>query len=215
MLGYMAHAAGRRGQVRNTDVVPGTFQHDLPRLVSRDLRSRRLPWALWLPAAVMSIGAANLFHAQLLERPTSIRPSTPAGEAAVAKIVVSMLVKVGAFAVHRFSCQPNSPSTCKLLGGLWILQTFPVGGVLACSHAGFRAPALLAGWGRGDSSAARRSPYFEGLKTHPCPASGQRELRRFTPGCWRWWVNVLVALVANALLPTTDRSLAARIRSST
>ncbi len=75
-----------------------------------------------VPAAIMSIAAANLFVRNIWRiRPDT--PDAPAREARLAKLV-SLLVKVGALAFivlvpARYAIQ------LQLLGGIWITQTFP------------------------------------------------------------------------------------------
>lgn len=90
----------------------------------------------------MSIGAANLFTRNFWK--ASVDPSiAPAGEAKVAKIV-SLVVKVGALGFTLF-LPTQFALDLQLLGGLWILQTFP-SVVFGLFFDRFRAPALLAGW---------------------------------------------------------------------
>jgi SSS family solute:Na+ symporter len=75
-----------------------------------------------VPAAIMSIAAANLFTRNIWC--AYIRPSTtPAGEAAIAKLV-SLLVKAGAL-VFILAISTQYALDLQLLGGIWILQTFP------------------------------------------------------------------------------------------
>jgi Na+/proline symporter len=85
-----------------------------------------------VPAAIMSIGAANLFTRNF--RKAYINPLvTVAGEAKVAKIT-SLTVKAGALLVVLF-CQPNSRSICNCSEGYgfckrfrpWFLAFTPVG----------------------------------------------------------------------------------------
>ncbi|HEV7856044.1 MAG TPA: sodium:solute symporter, partial [Herminiimonas sp.] len=71
---------------------------------------------------------------------------THAGEAKVAK-VVSLLVKVGALVFILF-LPTKFALDLQLLGGVWILQTFPAV-VFGLFFNWYRAPALLAGWAAG------------------------------------------------------------------
>ncbi len=98
-----------------------------------------------VPAAVMSIGAANLFTRNFWK--AYVDPAvTPAGEAKVAKLT-SLVVKVGALLVILF-LPTQFALDLQLLGGLWILQTFPAV-VFGLFTRWFTAPALLAGLGGG------------------------------------------------------------------
>jgi solute:Na+ symporter, SSS family len=98
-----------------------------------------------VPAAVMSIGAANLFTRNVWK--AYVNPAvSPAGQAKVAKIT-SLLVKVGALLVILF-LPVQFALYLQLLGGMWILQTFPAV-VFGLFTGWFRAPALLLGWAVG------------------------------------------------------------------
>src|SRR5262249_778251 len=98
-----------------------------------------------VPAAVMSIGAANLFTRNFWKAYIDPRV-TPAGEARVAKIT-SLAGKVGALLVILY-LPTQFALDLQLLGGLWILQTLPAL-VFGLFTGWFRAPALLAGWAVG------------------------------------------------------------------
>ena len=98
-----------------------------------------------VPAAVMSIGAANLFTRNVWK--SYVNPDiSHAGEAAVAKIA-SLVVKVGALAFVLF-LPTQYALDLQLLGGLWILQTFPAL-VFGLFTRWFRAEGLLLGWAVG------------------------------------------------------------------
>ena len=98
-----------------------------------------------VPAAIMSIAAANLFTRNIYK--DFIKPdATPAQETKVSKLV-SLLVKVGALA-FVLTMDKTVAINFQLLGGIWILQTFPalVGGLFT---RWFHRWALLAGWAVG------------------------------------------------------------------
>jgi len=95
-----------------------------------------------VPAAVMSIGAANLFTRNVWK--SYVDPGiSHAGEAAVAK-VASLVVKLGALLFILF-LPTQFALDLQLLGGLWILQTFPAL-VFGLFTRWFRAEGLLLGW---------------------------------------------------------------------
>jgi SSS family solute:Na+ symporter len=75
-----------------------------------------------VPAAIMSIAAANLFTRNLYKEYLKPRAS-PADEARVAKLM-SLVVKLGALAFILFVPQQYAIDL-QLLGGVWIIQTFP------------------------------------------------------------------------------------------
>lgn len=140
LLGYMGHAAGLKLESAN-DVVPALFQSLFPSWFAGFAFAAIAIGAL-VPAAVMSIGAANLFTRNFWK--AYVNPQiTDAGEAKVAKIT-SLLVKVGALLVIVL-LPTQFALDLQLLGGIWILQTLPAL-VFGLYTNWFRAPALLAGW---------------------------------------------------------------------
>jgi SSS family solute:Na+ symporter len=75
-----------------------------------------------VPAAIMSIAAANLFTRNIW-RPMMRTEVTPQREAAMAKLV-SLLVKVGALLIIIF-LKVDYALNFQLIGGILILQTLP------------------------------------------------------------------------------------------
>jgi SSS family solute:Na+ symporter len=143
LLGYMAHAANIKVDSPN-DVVPVLFQVLFPSWFAGFSFSAIAIGAL-VPAAVMSIGAANLFTRNVWK--SYVDPGiSHAGEAAVAKIA-SLVVKAGALAFILF-LPTQYAIDLQLLGGLWILQTFPAL-VFGLFTRWFRAQGLLLGWAVG------------------------------------------------------------------
>jgi SSS family solute:Na+ symporter len=143
LLGFMAYAA-KITVKSNNDVVPALFNALFPSWFSGFAFAAIAIGAL-VPAAVMSIGAANLFTRNFW-KPYVNSGVTPAGEAKVAKIV-SLVVKFGAL-VFILLLPTKFALDLQLLGGLWILQTFPAV-VFGLFSNRLRAPALLAGWAAG------------------------------------------------------------------
>src|SRR5579884_1779185 len=140
LLGYMAIAA--HVKVTNTNLaVPELFQRMFPHWFVGVAFSAIAIGAL-VPAAIMSIAAANLFTRNIWVEYFD-RDATPAREAAVAK-VVSLLVKIGAV-VFVLTLSGQFSVNLQLLGGVWILQTFPT--ILSGLYTRFfHRWALLAGW---------------------------------------------------------------------
>jgi SSS family solute:Na+ symporter len=98
-----------------------------------------------VPAAIMSIAAANLYTRNIHREFINQKP-TDKEEAKVAKLV-SLIVKVGAlvfilFVPTKFAVQ------LQLLGGIWIIQTLPPV-MLGAYTRWFNAWALLVGWAVG------------------------------------------------------------------
>src|SRR4051812_12891141 len=120
LLGYMGHAAAIKAATPN-DVVPALFKTLFSSWFAGFAFAAIAIGAL-VPAAVMSIGAANLFTRNVWR--AYIDPAvSPAGEAKVAKLT-SLVVKLGALAFTLFA-PVQYALDLQLLGGLWILQTFP------------------------------------------------------------------------------------------
>jgi solute:Na+ symporter, SSS family len=143
LLGYMAYAAHVKVESPN-DVVPMLFKTLFSSWFAGFAFAAIAIGAL-VPAAVMSIGAANLFTRNVWK--SYVNPYVShAGEAAVAKIA-SLVVKVGALAFILFLPTQYSLDL-QLLGGLWILQTFPAL-VFGLFTRWFRAEGLLLGWAVG------------------------------------------------------------------
>jgi SSS family solute:Na+ symporter len=140
LLGYMGHAAHLQIDSAN-DVVPALFKTLFSGWFSGFAFAAIAIGAL-VPAAVMSIGAANLFTRNFWK--AYVDPAvSPAGEAKVAKIT-SLVVKIGALLVILF-LPTQFALDLQLLGGIWILQTLPAL-VFGLYTNWFRAPGLLAGW---------------------------------------------------------------------
>src|SRR3984885_13279490 len=98
-----------------------------------------------VPAAVMSIGAANTFTRNVW-KPFIHPEMTPLEESVVAKLV-SLIVKIGALVVI-FVMPTQFALDLQLLGGVWMVQIFPAI-VLGLFTRGFSGPALLIGWAAG------------------------------------------------------------------
>jgi len=140
LLGYMAIAAGVKVST-NSDVVPALFATLFPSWFV-GFAAAAIAISALVPAAIMSIGAANLFTRNLWK--PLIQPNiAPAREAANAKLV-SLAVKFGALVFIIF-LPTQFAIDLQLLGGVWILQTFPAI-VFSLYTRGLKLPALFLGW---------------------------------------------------------------------
>src|ERR1700691_1720773 len=143
LLGFMAYAA-KITVKNNNDVVPALFNALFPSWFTGFAFAAIAIGAL-VPAAVMSIGAANLFTRNIWK--SYVNPDiSHAGEASEAKMA-SLVVKLGALAFTIF-LPTQYALDLQLLGGLWILQTFPAL-VFGLFTRWFRAEGLLLGWAVG------------------------------------------------------------------
>jgi solute:Na+ symporter, SSS family len=147
LLGYMALATPAvTTAVKAADgnaqlSVPLLFQNMFPSWFAGIGYSAIVIGAL-VPAAIMSIAAANLFTRNIYKE--FFRPdASPAHETRVAR-VVSLVVKAGAL-VFALALSKTFSINLQLLGGIWILQTFP--SIVAGLYTRwFHRWALLLGW---------------------------------------------------------------------
>jgi solute:Na+ symporter, SSS family len=193
LLGYMAHAAKLTVSSPN-DVVPALFQALFPGWFVGFAFAAIAIGAL-VPAAVMSIGAANLFTRNFWK--AYVNPQvTDAGEAKVAKIT-SLVVKIGALLVIVF-LPTQFALDLQLLGGIWILQTFPAL-VFGLFTNWFRAPGLLAGWFVGFFGGTYLV-WLQGLKPLVAISLGGAPFTIYI-GIVALIANIVVAAAVNAAMP--------------
>jgi len=149
LLGWVAIAAktnpvGLDGQPNPQLVVPQLFEDFFPDWFTGVAFAAIAIGAL-VPAAIMSIAAANTFTRNIYKEWLH-KDATPAQEARVSKIT-SLVVK--AFALGFVLTLDNQNAiNFQLLGGIWILQTFPAV-VFSLYTRWFHRYALLAGWAVG------------------------------------------------------------------
>jgi solute:Na+ symporter, SSS family len=147
LLGFMALAAGVGRGVAGYDAqlaVPQLFARMFPSWFA-GVAFAAIGIGALVPAAIMSIAAANLFTRNVYRE--FLRPdATGAQQTRVAKFA-SLLVKLGALG-FVLGIDRQFSVNLQLLGGIWILQTFPtvVGGLFG---RWFHPWALLAGWAAG------------------------------------------------------------------
>ena len=140
LLGMMAIAAGIK-PATPTDAVPQLVLWAFPDWFAGFCFSAIALGAL-VPAAVMSIGAANTFTRNVW-KPFIHPEMTPAEESVVAKLV-SLIVKVGALLVIFFM-PTQFALDLQLLGGVWMMQIFPAV-VFGLFTRWFSGAGLFAGW---------------------------------------------------------------------
>lgn len=149
LLGYVAIKAGTvpvdvNGSINAQLVVPQLFMDSFPGWFAGIALGAIAIGAL-VPAAIMSIAASNLFTRNIY-KDFFKKDATPKQEANVSKLV-SLLVKLGAL-VFVLGMDQSSAINLQLLGGIWILQTFPA--IVAGLYTRwFNKWALLIGWAAG------------------------------------------------------------------
>ena len=192
LLGYMAIAAGIKVQSAS-DVVPMLFGQLFPSWFV-GFAAAAIAISALVPAAIMSIGAANLFTRNLW--PLMARDITPEKEAKTAKLV-SLVVKFGALLFIVF-LPTQYAIDLQLLGGVWILQIFPAI-VFSLYTRRLNTPGLFLGWlagivlGTGMAIAQGLKPVFAlhiGGATYPLYI-----------GLIALALNIVVAFVVSAVTP--------------
>ena len=149
LLGYAAIASktsviGSDGKPNPQLAVPHFFRDQFPHWFAGVAYSAIAIGAL-VPAAIMSIAAANLFTRNVY-REFLVRDASPRHEAQVAKIT-SLVVKFGAL-VFVLALDKQNAINLQLLGGVWILQTL-LAIVVGLYTRWLHRWALLAGWAAG------------------------------------------------------------------
>ncbi|HTI96415.1 MAG TPA: sodium:solute symporter [Rudaea sp.] len=142
LMGYMA--IGANVPAKGTAVVPALIAQSFPEWFAGFCYAAIALGAL-VPAAIMSIGAANLVTRNIW-RPFVERDMSAQRESTVAKIT-SLAVKFGALAFVVF-LPLEYAINLQLLGGIWIAQIFPAI-AFGLFTRWFRGGALLAGWAFG------------------------------------------------------------------
>jgi SSS family solute:Na+ symporter len=149
LLGWVAIAAGTKpigldGKPNAQLVVPQLFEDFFPSWFAGVAFAAIAIGAL-VPAAIMSIAAANTFTRNIYR--AWIRPdATVQQEARVSKIT-SLVVKAFAL-VFVLTLDKSNAINFQLLGGIWILQTFPAV-VFYLYTRWFHRWALIGGWAVG------------------------------------------------------------------
>jgi SSS family solute:Na+ symporter len=211
LLGYMAIAAGVKplpgnspGSVDSNTVVPMLFDQQFPGWFA-GIAFAAIGIGALVPAAIMSIAAANLFTRNIYKEYLR-KDATHAQEAQVSKIA-SLVVKVGAVAFILF-LDPQFSIDLQLIGGVIILQTAPsvaLGLYTRWLHRG----GLIAGWTAGMGlgiwmlyqipNAATKRAHFGG-SAFPLSEFGFDTAKTIYVGFVAVAVNIVVAVVATLIL---------------
>ncbi|NUR06645.1 MAG: sodium:solute symporter [Nocardioidaceae bacterium] len=143
LLGFAAIAAGVT--VDNPQqAVPALFDKQFPDWFA-GLAFAAIAIGALVPAAIMSIAAANLWTRNVYK--AFINPGATAKQEATQSKLMSLVVKFGAL-VFVLGLDAQNAINFQLLGGVWILQTLPTI-VFALYTRWFHRWALLAGWAVG------------------------------------------------------------------
>jgi SSS family solute:Na+ symporter len=200
MLGYMAIAA--KTPAKGTMIVPTLIMQSFPEWFAGFCCAAIALGAL-VPAAIMSIGAANLVTRNIW-RPYVNKNMTPKQESTVAK-VTSLVVKFGAL-IFIVALPLDFAINLQLLGGIWILQILPAT-FIGLYTRWFNARALLVGWAVGMALGTYLA-FSQGPK--PVPVHALFGLGNFYIGLIALVVNLVVAalltLVLGSTTTATDRT---------
>ncbi|WP_225846292.1 monocarboxylate uptake permease MctP [Streptomyces sp. HPF1205] len=204
MLGFMALADGVGKGVKGYNAqlaIPQLFENVFPSWFAGVAFAAIAIGAL-VPAAIMSIASANLFTRNIYK--DLFRPdATPAEETRVSKLV-SLVVKIGAL-VFVLAMDKTVAINFQLLGGIWILQTFPaiVGGLFT---RWFHRWALLAGWAAGMAygtwkayDQASPAQHHFGGNADTIPGIGEKGYIGLTAFALNVGVVIVLTLVLNLL----------------
>jgi SSS family solute:Na+ symporter len=157
-----------------------------------------------VPAAVMSIAAANLFARNIYTpylRPTA----TPTQQTQVAK-VMSLLIKFGAI-VFVIGLKTQDAINLQLLGGVWILQTLPAVGAALYGRR-VETKALIAGWTVGIMAGSWMA-VAEGFRAVYPIVLGAYEIKIY-PALLALALNAIVVSVSSAAIHVVRRRTEAR-----
>src|SRR5258708_6848660 len=201
LLGFFALAAGVKDlpefaagfkQFGNNFAVPALLLHSFPSWFV-GIAFAAIGIGALVPAAIMSIAAANLYTRNIHREFINKNP-TDKQEAQMAKWV-SLIVKFGALVFILF-VPTQYAIQLQLLGGIWIIQTLP-SVILGAYTRWFNDWALLVGWaagiivGTGMAAAVNLTP--------PYPLQPARHTLPANPALYTVVLNLLLAIVLTPL----------------
>src|SRR5689334_2756456 len=208
LLGYAAIAA--KVKPINGDgntIVPGLFHALFPQWFA-GIAFAAVGIGALVPAAIMSIAAANLFTRNIYKEYLK-RDATSQQEASVSKLA-SLVVKLGALAFVVF-VNPQFSIDLQLIGGVIILQTLPSVG-LGLYTRWFHRAALITGWAAGMllafwmlwqiPNAATKHAHFGG-SAFPLSKFGFDTTKSIYVGFVAVLVNLVVAVIVTLILRAT------------
>jgi SSS family solute:Na+ symporter len=209
LFGFFAIAAGvdklpeyAQGfkQFHNNFAVPALFLHSFPSWFV-GIAFAAIGIGALVPAAIMSIAAANLYTRNIHREFINQNP-TDKEEAQMAKWV-SLIVKVGALVFILF-VPTEYAIQLQLLGGIWIIQTLPAV-MLGVYTRWFNSWALLVGWAVG-TGAGTAMAYAAQLKpAFPLSVGGYT-----FPGYSALYTVILNVILAIVLTPVFNAVSAQR-----
>ncbi len=200
LVGFFAIAAGVASlpeyaqgfkQFGNNFAVPALLLHSFPSWFV-GVAFAAIGIGALVPAAIMSIAAANLYTRNI-HREFVNRNPTPKQEAQMAKWV-SLIVKFGALVFILF-VPTQYAIQLQLLGGIWIVQTLPAV-MLGVYTRWFNDWALLLGWAAGTVAGTAMAAAANLTPTYPVAFAGYT-----FPGYTALYTVLLNLAVAIVLTP--------------
>jgi solute:Na+ symporter, SSS family len=176
LVGFLAIAAGVANlpeyapgfkQFGNNFAVPALILHSFPSWFV-GIAFAAIGIGALVPAAIMSIAAANLYTRNI-HREFINRTPTDQQEAQMAKWV-SLIVKFGALVFILF-VPTQYAIQLQLLGGIWIIQTLPAV-MLGAYTRWFNSWALLLGWAAGTAAGTAMAWAVNLTPTYPLAFAG-------------------------------------------
>ena len=175
-------------QFGNNFAVPALFLHSFPSWFV-GIAFAAIGIGALVPAAIMSIAAANLYtrniYREFINPQSDRQAGSPDGEVGVAGRQVR---RAG---VHRLRADCSTRIQLQLLGGIWIIQTLPAV-MLGVYTRWFNDWALLVGWavGMAAGTAMFVAVNYAELSVGDRGLHAARATRRSTPSSsisrWRW-----------------------------
>jgi SSS family solute:Na+ symporter len=209
LVGFFAIAAGVANLPQYADgfkqfganfAVPALFLHMFPAWFV-GIAFAAIGIGALVPAAIMSIAAANLYTRNI-HREFINRNPTDRQEAQMAKWV-SLIVKVGALVFILF-VPTEYAIQLQLLGGIWIIQTLPAV-ILGAYTRWFNDWALLTGWTVGTVAGTAMAVAVNLTATYPLAIGGWT-----FPGYTAFYTVILNLVVAIVLTPVLNALQAQR-----
>jgi SSS family solute:Na+ symporter len=211
LLGFFAIAAGVANlpeytagfkEFGNNFAVPALFLHSFPSWFV-GIALAAIGIGALVPAAIMSIAAANLYTRNI-HREFINRNPTDRQESQMAKWV-SLVVKVGALLFILF-VPTQYAIQLQLLGGIWIIHTLPAV-MLGAYTRWFNDWALLVGWAAGTAAGTAMAYSANWTPIYPLALGGYT-----FPGYAALYTVILNLVVAIGLTPVLNAMNANRKR---
>jgi solute:Na+ symporter, SSS family len=184
------YAAGFK-QFGNSFAVPALFLHSFPAWFV-GIAFAAVGIGALVPAAIMSIAAANLYTRNIHREFINKNP-TDKEEAQIAKWV-SLIVKLGALVFIIF-VPTQYAIQLQLLGGIWIIQTVP-SVMLGVYTRWFNDWALLIGWAVGTATGTAMAASVNFAAAYPLAFGGMT-----FPGYTAFYTVILNLVIAIVLTP--------------